>query len=111
MNRTIKFRAWSIENKKMYPVDGFTCNWNRSFVTKTSELVIKKDNILMQFTGLLDCEGKEIYESDIVKGSWGYSGVVTLSDILYAERECTIPDDLKVLGNVYEHSNLLNNKD
>ena len=67
MDRAIKFRAWSTENKKMYPVDEFTCNWNRSFITKTSELVIKSTNILMQFTGLYDCEGKEIYEEAVIE--------------------------------------------
>lgn len=68
--RQIKFRAWSTENKKMYPVDEFTCNWNRNFMTKTSELVIKSTNILMQFTGLLDCEGKEVWEGQIVDNDY-----------------------------------------
>lgn len=100
MDRVIKFRFW--RDNSMQLAHRLNAYDNYNFAGD--------GEILMQFTGLYDCEGKEIYEGDIVKGSWGYSGVVNLSDILYAEKECTIPEDLKVLGNIYEHPNLLNNE-
>ena len=58
MNREIKFRAWD-DNKMIYPTNALS-NRNRFF------RLIREDAILMQYTGLKDKNGKEIYEGDIV---------------------------------------------
>lgn len=61
MNRTIKFRAWSNGQKKMfYDVDVVMGN-------PKYEGAVNLGAELMQFTGLLDKNGKEIYEGDILK--------------------------------------------
>ena len=66
--REIKFRLWSNGLKVMYTPDNEIGGlWS---IPMAPNGVIKptyKDDILMQFTGRKDKNGKEIYEGDIVK--------------------------------------------
>ena len=62
MNREIKFRIWNDYDKKMI-------YWNELLKNKLANIFTMPsyNKWLMQYTGLHDKNGKEIYEGDIVE--------------------------------------------
>lgn len=73
MNREIKFRIWDIENKEMLEVQELdfepTFYGGRIAIRpdQYNDYFDTEDMILMQYTGLHDKNGKEIYEGDIIR--------------------------------------------
>lgn len=59
MKREIKFRAWDKENKKMAQV-------SRIDFGPGGIRYLVDDSVLLEYTGLHDKNGREIYEGDIV---------------------------------------------
>lgn len=133
MDRTIKFRVWN-GIRMLYP-DYFgsnaygsqgqiTIGWtNQSYIDLGS---IRKEPYeawegctLMQFTGLYDCEGKEIYEGDIVN-AYDNNCLDNIGVIEYYQNSFNLvcqdihlsqwsnAENIYVLGNIYEHPELLN---
>lgn len=124
MNREIKFRGICIEVKG-WEYGGFVKGKSgRSYIFNgNDEGFLEGDiNIVIpetvgQFTGLLDKNGEEIYEGDVLKGEWGLN-IVTY-DHRYACFKLVASNDLsywieksksnpfEVVGNIYEGNFIL----
>lgn len=77
--REIKFRAWLKETKEMIPV--YQIDFDNGIINSESAWRMESEYILEQFTGLLDKNGVEIFEGDIVLTEGHSIGVIRyLSD-------------------------------
>jgi uncharacterized phage protein (TIGR01671 family) len=143
MKREIKFRAWDVKNQQMIAPTESGLSIEMYLDGSFAVMQLNEDNgkwydregddfELMQYTGLKDKNGVEIYEGDIIKITWQtYStGGYFQSDDAYCEHEhittveynklafvfksknekvFMIPkkSDIEVIGNIYENPELL----
>lgn len=131
--REIKFRAWNKNFKKMYKIGQITLEkgtWNyepdnREYIGMS--IPYQPSFVLMQYTGLKDKNGKEIYEGDIVyikgetelldiKGKVEYSDIfaqyiiTNTKNIAYETEALGDYENIEVIGNEFDNPELLGGK-
>ena len=124
-----KFRAWDTTNKEMFK-DTFAITESgqvvvveQEFVTSIPDYVFVDHLVIMQSTGLVDKEGTEVFEGDILhhqiqteytfivkydkdKGRWYGDG---LSRTYQIDITTDFLKFYKVIGNVYENPEVWKN--
>ena len=129
--REIKFRIWYHNSCMDYSSDDFAIGMSGTMLNLDSDIdgtgvegfvPIKNRNFeydLMQFTGLKDKNGKEIFESDLLKDErdkilevcWGegewLAGKLALNANNFFEGKCGF---IEIIGNIYENPELKINK-
>lgn len=127
MVRDIKFRAWDNTERRWITGDQPKCD--KLFIEQTHdnnpayEITHWSDRIVMQFTGLKDKNGKEIYEGDIAQSVFGLGKVFwneitarfsfefdTDTDGLFEVASGKELNSFEVVGNIYENADLLQRK-
>ena len=125
--RPIKFRAWDAKAKAMFSPSSICFKGTTVWVcdahgeNKLEYELVNENAHLMQFTGLVDRNDKDIYEGDIVWVVNGSEGKQIAEVVWDPERFCwhlkrgTIgngwglyqwrgeADDIQVIGNIYEN--------
>lgn len=126
MERTIKFRAWHETDKVMHYDFQFIKSRDDSnnWIVFTSDKQILDDIphpfdnpyfeeqfYIMQFTGILDKNGYEIYEGDIIRLGDYNIGIVKFKDGHYYHTAETEVMGMtywnEVIGNIYQNPELL----
>lgn len=137
MSKEIKFRLWSKIGKKFIETDNpdldFVINNNGylysiEYCYGETCILPQMDIEVLQFTGLQDRNGKEIYEGDIIKYNFPYDGRLKhISPVTYLETQAsfgikdiygneiplyriTANNYFEVVGNIYENPELLEGK-
>jgi len=133
-NRIIKFRAWDTKEKYMYecPTIQLCCHPDGTHTYTT--MAFGQRRILMQYTGLKDKNGVEIYEGDIIRFAefkpdlerlpwkWmmdekgkGYEVIFELGYFGFKREKGSGSNNLyshqieysEVIGNIYQNNNLI----
>lgn len=139
MNRSIKFRVWDNKSLRFLSENEFTLFKNGCLNLKSKTITNPSENTLdqyyfsenrftiQQFTGLLDKNGREIYEGDIVQynrrssydginfevkwseDNWGWVLVSKNKDYLINEQtpEGYRYEFIEIVGNIFENPDLL----
>ena len=119
MMREIKFRAWDKRKKQFISWEEIKRNTSMNLFGGYFELFNRNEFIPMQYTGLKDCKGNEIYEGDIIKCTVTDNSAdylqIEAGDKHSVLRIISIPelyqeglsDDGEIIGNIHENKELL----
>lgn len=129
--REIKFRAWDKDKKEMFEVGALTFNDEKLGIAVDDEdWKIRPHSEPMQFTGLKDKNGKEIFEGDILSILWIEEDQYEVGDVQWWDAgfrfvtDCEAHDpfhisdlwvddkvlQIEIIGNIYENPELLEEK-
>lgn len=127
MNRPIKFRAWYKKGKLMIQPEVIFGSIDSDGISVFDMALGNEDYVLMQFTGLPDKNGKDIYEGDIVKSIMGGREIVGVMYFKASRAQFGIdhvvdttkkvPEHVElhsppeVIGNIFENPELLKSND
>lgn len=115
--RILKFRAWDFENKTMYDHHITEISLSKWLADENFNFIL-----LMQYTGLKDKNGKEIYEGDVCeqvgglfhviwwKAGFSLEPVKDKTGFGYAHHFKLGSETMKkteIIGNIYENKELL----
>ena len=114
MNRKIKFRAWDKKEERMFIPHNIDTIGILT-VAKHSDgsgILNENDIEIMQYTGLKDKNGKEIYEGDILRNGQRVFDVHYCDSIAQFEHGGKSFVDIdasktEIIGNIYENPELL----
>ena len=132
MARDIKFRAWDILNKEMIRQvailglsENFVTNFDTDYIHNSQYWSENEGHSytfhLMQFTGMFDVDGKEVYEGDILEHKNADNYLVAVFERgefrLQSQEESLKRNEItasihhtefcKVIGNIYENQELI----
>lgn len=121
--REIKFRVWDKNDNKMYD-NYYGIDTDQPYISLFGNNINEvrwntENNIkLMQYTGLKDKNGKEIYEGDILKFYYQCSWAIEYDAVYFRNGEYRVADfrlnhvcsRSEVIGNIYEDEDLLKNR-
>jgi len=129
--RILKFKAWHKTASRLFDVMAF----NNSYVREAARGIMHKreECVLLQFSGLIDSRGADIYEGHIILSEYadrtepsgiakvynlvafqeGSFGIMSEHDIT---KFCSVAEvgdlhDAIVVGNIFEHADLLKRND
>lgn len=124
MKREIKFRMWNV-SQMIYAPNHLNSNLE-PYITLHGLYYVngihQKDMVLMQYTGLYDKNGKEIYEGDIIKYRQHYFNINSETQLAYPLKTKEVKwnydrwnvfetnageSEIEVIGNIYENPELL----
>jgi hypothetical protein len=111
--REISFRAWDKVNWKMSVCAGFLSG-QVIIIEEDGTVTGKKDDdfILMQFTGIKDRNGKEVYEGDLVMWVDIVESVEYIEEngeyLPFGSHDCAWEGkECEIIGNIYENPELI----
>lgn len=147
MNRKIKFRVWDTTHKVMITdnnVQEVVRKYNEGYLSDYEDydsdydcdewypyckmyvpfdICLNEDKVLLQYTGLKDKNGVEIYEGDMVMYDYEWTKPTEIGIVTWNNKNASfqikghIPSSsmthlnwMKVIGNIYESEELLDKK-